>query len=514
MSGLIRNFADDFRQQVRQTPDATVFIDQKTEREWSWADMDVLTARMAGEFAATGLEPGDTVLSLLPNSVEALGLYLACIRFGYHFAPLPLQSTEREIARFVGTIKPRLCFTLPPASAGVTAVAKKTGMAVREATVDGSMSWLGANQAMAPSGTAPRDSLLYMATSGSTGEPKSMILDNNRLWSSGKAFIGMHGFVDSDCRFYNILPVSYLGGLFNLALIPMAAGASTVVAEPFSGTALIRFWHDVARFDINVLWVVPTMVRALLKLASGKARKGAPIEPGAIRAAFLGTAPIDLRTKLAFEEQMGFPVLENFALSETTFISSETLDNRVRRDERSVGTLLPYVDVKLAELAKSDGAHEARPIQVKTPFLFRGYVGPDGITDLPLTHDGYFDTGDLGHLSNDMLVIDGRARDIIKKGGLLISLPEIESVAAQAPDVADAVAVDVAHDFYGEDYVLFVLPESPGDDEAVVQAMRAWLTDNLVQSKWPTRIMPVTDLPRTASGKIIKGELRKMYAPK
>ena len=513
MSDLIRNFADDFRHQVRQTPDATVFIDQKTEREWSWADMDALTARVAGEFAAIGLAPGETVLSLLPNSIEALGLYLACIRFGYHFAPLPPQSTEREIARLAATVKPRLCFTLPPASAGVSAVAKKTGLAVREASVDGAMSWLGESLATAPTGEAPRDSLLYMATSGSTGEPKGMVLDNNLLWSSGKAFLGLHGFVDADCRFYNILPVSYLGGLFNLALIPMAAGASTVVAEPFSGTALIRFWHDVARFDINVLWFVPTMARALLKLASGKARKRAPVEPGAVRAAFLGTAPIDLPTKLAFEEQMGFPVLENFGLSETTFISSETLDNRVRRGDRSVGTLLPYVDVKLAELAKNDGTHEARAIQVKTPFLFRGYIGADGITDLPLTEDGYFDTGDLGHVSNDMLVIDGRARDIIKKGGLLISLPEIESVATQAPDVAEAVAVDVAHDFYGEDYVLFVRSESPRDDESVVEAMRAWLTDNLVQSKWPTRIVPVSDLPRTASGKIIKGELRKMYTP-
>lgn len=522
MTGLMRVFRDDFRQQVRQTPNTVVLVDARTEKAWSWRELDDLTNRLAAYLAAQGLSAGDTVLSLLPNSVEQLTLFLTCLKFGFNFAPLSPQSTAREIGRLTGIVKAKLALTLPQATGLATNGSDMPPtMETRSLIVNGHFAWLEGISASAhqvPPGE-PRESLLYILTGGTTGEPKVMAIDGDRLWSSGRAFVSMHGFLDSDCRFYNIMPMSYLGGLFNLGLIPMATGGSTVVAEPFSGIALMRFWHDVARFDVNMLWLVPTMVRALLRAAKhnrGKAASRAD-RSGAIRAAFLGTAPIDLTTKEEFEKRFGILLLENFGLSETTFVTNETLDSRVRRTEGSVGEILPYVSVRLSQAGSKDLGEGISRIVVQTPFLFRGYLQQDGSLQLPITDDGYFVTGDLGHLWKDRtLVIDGRERDIIKKGGLLISLPEIEAIACQAPDVAEAAAVEVLHDFYGEDYVLFVTLRSVDAEQMapyeMVKRVRAWITENLVQTKWPSRIVPTPDLPKTHSGKIAKSALKALLA--
>ena len=143
-------------------------------------------------------------------------------------------------------------------------------------------------------------------------------------------------------------------------------------------------------------------------------------------------------------------------------------------------------------------------IEVKSPFLFLGYLGEDDTISLPLTEDGFFRTGDLGHLNaKGSLVIDGRTRDIIKKGGHFVSLREIEILAEQKPSVQEAVAMPVPHDFYGEDFCLAIILRE-GQTAEALPAIKRWLHDNLVNYKWPQHIIVRETFPRTASGKVLK----------
>jgi len=347
---------------------------------------------------------------------------------------------------------------------------------------------------------------LYLTTGDPTDEPKALVFDADRLWSAGCAFAGVHGFLDGGARFLNILPMSQLCGLFNLGLIPLAAGGSVVVAEAFSETSFPDFWRRVEQFDVNVLWLVPTIVRGLLRGAE-RTRRHEHERLTGLRACFLGTAPIDLATKAHFEALFRVPLLENFALPETTFFSSETLENRIWRRSGTVGELLPYADVRFGTMGgEEDEAGEVPPMQflVKTPFLFLGYLQPDGSLDLPLDADGYFATGDLGHLDGrGRLVIDGRVREIIKKGGLLVSLRELEVLIERHPLVAEAAAVSEAHKVYGQAPTLFLklAVASVGEGDPVAE-VTAWLRENLAPHKWPERIEAIDEFPRTASGEI------------
>jgi acyl-CoA synthetase (AMP-forming)/AMP-acid ligase II len=503
---LIRSFRADFTELVNASPENAMIVDARNESTYTYEQTHRLVGRCRSLFDQNGLRPGDCVLSLLPNSADGIVLFLGAALSALALAPVPPEATPTEVLRTVQLVHPRLCFVSDMISDAVSHALEDAGVPLVRVPLDGSLSWLPATEAAesAPD-VAGR---LYLTTSGSTGEPKAMAIDIDRLWSSGKAFAARHRALDSESRFFNILPISYLGGLFNLCLIPIASGGSFVVTEPFSGRSLLNFWQQIDQFDVNVLWLVPSIVRGLLSIAERTARHRVK-RTNRVRLCLLGTAPIDLATKKRFQELFGIPVLENFALSETTFLTSEFLDDGLQRVEGSVGGVLPYVTLRFC--AESDSAHslDEAPTElgVRTPFLFLGYLQSDGSLSLPLDEDGYFRTGDLGHLTVDgQLVLDGRLRDVIKKGGYFVGLREIEVLAEGHDAVAEAAAVAVPHEFYGESYRLLVILKD-GYSSEMLPALGAWLRERLVRYKWPDKIEAVDAFPRTASGKIRKNVL-------
>jgi acyl-CoA synthetase (AMP-forming)/AMP-acid ligase II len=178
--------------------------------------------------------------------------------------------------------------------------------------------------------------------------------------------------------------------------------------------------------------------------------------------------------------------------------------------DRGVGRVLPGVEMHIEPLTKAgDGmTDEVGEIWVRSPYLFLGYLKPDGSLDPARGRDGFFATGDLGSLAADgtTLHLGGRMRDIVKKGGYLISLDEIESIAQRHPTVAEAAAVGISHEFYGEDVALYVRFHGEGQEDPV-GVLRIWLTENLARFKWPSRITVVDQFPRTSSGKVQKYKL-------
>jgi acyl-CoA synthetase (AMP-forming)/AMP-acid ligase II len=498
MSTLIRSFARDFEELVKTHADTTALLANQSPCTLTYADLNALMDRCLCLFRQRGLQPGDPILALMPNAVETVVLFLAALKGGYGFAPLPCRATPREIADTIELVRPRLCVAAETVEEGKRQTVQSLSVPMQTVAVDASFSWLPSSSGTTGGGAAPR---IYLATSGTTGDPKSIVLDGDRLWSSGRAFMQHHGLEHAGLRFWNYLPMSYLGGLFNLCLIPLSTGGSTVIDEQFSGKTFLEFWQTLERFEINAVWFVPTIVRGLLNLADRFSPSELKHRSGRIKAAFVGTAPIELAVKRRFEELFGVKMFENFALSETTFFTSETTGDLPNRSDGSVGSVLPYASLKFTPAGDDSRLTE---IHVKSPYLFLGYLGQDGRIQNPCDADGYLPTGDLGHLDgHQVLIVDGRKRDIIKRGGNYVALREIEVLAEQHPAVREAVAVRVAHDFYGESYILFVLLQPGYGDRAVADVSR-FLHERAAQYKWPEKIVIKDEFPRTAGGKIKK----------
>ena len=342
---------------------------------------------------------------------------------------------------------------------------------------------------------------IYLYSSGTTGQPKAIVIDGNKLWSAGYAFIRAHDIdYSKPFRIWNYLPQSYLGGLFNLCLIPISVAGTVVVDEFFSGKTLLGFWQNIDRYEINALWFVPTIVRGLLSISVRTRRHELRNYGKIVDCAFLGTAPIEIATKEQFEQIFGIELIENYALSETTFLTSELVGEK--RSQGSVGRVLPYAELRFRAVVDDDDPRY-REILARTPFLADGYLSLGGriISDLV---DGFLPTGDLGYLnSSGCLVVTGRCKDIIKKGGHFVALRESELIAASHPAVSEAVAVPIAHSFYGESYRL-LLQLKPSTELEDIAAVSAFILENLAKHKWPDSIDAVTEFPRTPSGKVRK----------
>jgi acyl-CoA synthetase (AMP-forming)/AMP-acid ligase II len=500
-------FHCEFARLTVEHAEAPALIDARSGTIWTYSDLASLTDRAAAFLAAHGAGEGKTVATLLPNSVDTLVLFLGALRAGVHVAPLSPQAKARDVRNWFELVDPALCVY----TASEQDVVDEAGVLPKpqQTVIDtgGQLDWLEPASAVATRST-PRDpSRLYLYTSGTTGEPKALVFDSDRLWAASRAFAMHHEFLDSDSRFFNILPMFYLGGLFNLGMIPLCLGGSVVIADAFSGRSYLQFWREVEKFEINVLWLVPTILRGLLRLAGhGASPKGDSREK--IKGCFLGTAPADLPLKERFEETFGIPLLENYALSETLFITSEALQSQARRANGSVGEVLPFVQLRCAPSQPDSGEHLPGEIEVNTPYLFLGYLQGDGQIERPTTDDGYFATGDLGRVNEQgTLLYEGRTRDIVKKGGHMLVLREIEVLAEKHPLIEEASAVPIDHPFFGEDYVLAVRVRSQDDDGDPLASLRTWLKGELAQFKLPGDIVERTDFPRTISGKIVKRRL-------
>lgn len=472
-------------------------IDALHDRSWSYAELRGAVDRCVATLAARIGPAERAVVSIVPNSLDQLVVFLACMSGGFSFAPLSSHTTQRELGRLIELVGEPLVIAPESASGEVESLVPPDSIRV---PLDGSLEWLDDGK----SGEVGGRARLLIPTSGSTGEPKLIVLDGNRLWESARAFVGYQHFVGAQSRFLNNLPMSYLGGLFNLAVVPLSAGASIVIVEAFSGKSFLTFWQDVERFEVDTLWLAPAMVRGFLELAERTKRPERLREHGRPLTAFLGMAPIDLKSKLAFESTFQIPLIENYGLSETTFLTSEKLAGGLPREEGSVGEILPWVHVRIRPL--EDGS--SGEVEVETPFVFEGYLGARGQVRRPTTDDGWFATGDLGRITaSGQLVIEGRLREVVKKGGFLISLREIELLAEECPEVRAAAAVGVPHRLYGEDYVVFVELEPGVEISQAVGDVRRTLVDGLPRHKWPGDVRVVDELPRTSVGKVRKGQL-------
>ena len=490
----IHSFIIDFTYLANKQPDKLAVLDGEG-RKLNYRELANYVENAQAFLSKLGMKSGDTLVTLLPNAIETLIIFLACLRGGYIYAPLPCTSTLTEVSQWKELTKSHICLTADPVTNSVQDQLINMDWKVLVISIGGDFDWLGSDTITSNSGGR-----LLIASSGSTGDPKAIVLDADRLWSAGRAFLEHHKIKLNEIRFWNYLPMSYLGGLFNLGLIPLAAGGSIFIDEPFSGKTFLTFWSTVERFKINSLWLVPSILRGLLTLAD---RVGQVIHSNTVQRCYLGTAPISLIEKQRFSKVFGIELLENYGLSETTFISSEKISSLVSRSEGSVGSIMPNINIKLSEVYSEGVA--LNEILVRTPFMMLGYLNKKGHLELPFDENGFMRTGDYGQIKENQLLITGRCRDIIKKGGILISLREIEIFAEGIDGILEAAAARLDHPFYGESYELYIrLKQLIKDEKIFLDHFSTQFHKLIARHKWPERIITCDDFPRTDSGKIQK----------
>ena len=426
------------------------------------------------------------IVAIVPNCKEAVVLYLACMISRIDLCILGDNFAEEELNTVLTAFSPDMLVAKSPDSITVNRDSRIRIEMMPLANLVGRL------QQFSVVDLADNSHFGYgrqiVATSGSTGEPKMLALNASALWKSAQAFSNLYK-LNSENAFWNFLPMSYLGGTFNLLMIPLASGGRVLIDKTFGAETFLRFFATVNRFEVNTLWLIPTILRGLRRLIGGK---DGSVLSAPQKISFIGTASSLPEERRWIESILGCQVYENYGLTETTFLLAEPL--RVSGLDVVYGMqVFPGVQVERPQTTKT--------LRVKTPYLFDGYVRGAEI-EHEIGPAEWFDTKDLIEVSGDRdFSFKGRAREIIKKGGVLINLVEVENLMRPLVDWGEVAAIAIEDDFYGESYILLYESASSKLDESSIMAL---LSRHISKMKMPSDIKSVSRLAKTRSGKVDK----------
>jgi malonyl-CoA/methylmalonyl-CoA synthetase len=474
-----------------ETPDGTVL---------SYRDTLAATARLAHRLVQLGVRPGDRVAAQIERSVEAIHLYLACVRMGGVYLPLNTAYTLPELEYFIGDAEPALVVCSPERRDAIRRFAR-AGTAVETLDASGHGTLMDA-LASRPGrfDDAPRvadDLAAVLYTSGTTGRSKGAMLTHGNLASNAKALAHCWRYTAED-RLIHALPLFHTHGLFVAVNVTLAAGASIVLLPKFDPERII------AMFDrATVLMGVPTFYSRLLQ-QPGLTRKAVQ----GMRLFISGSAPLTGETHEEWLQRTGHAILERYGMTETNMNTSNPYEGA--RKPGAVGRPLPGVEIRIANAQTGEAVPQGDPgeIEIRGPNVFKGYWRMPEKTEAEFRPDGFFRSGDVGLIDADgYLHIVGRAKDLIITGGYNVYPREIEDEIAQIPGVAEAAVVGLPDADFGE-AVAAVVIRSPGAP-LTASEIRVALEGRLARYKLPKKIVFARSLPRNAMGKVQKNLIRE-----
>lgn len=497
ISGLEQSF-------YRESPQPAL-VDARSGTSVSFSELHRLASSAGAHLRSQGIARGERLAILLDNSPSVAILYVGALYAGVSVVPINPMLSPGQIGFVLRDSGAKAVFTSASLRAKVEAavpivtVRTRPELAERDAE-DVDLFSLPADATFTPyAGASDSDELIVVYTSGTTAEPKGVVHTLGSLFGNGRMFVDAVGIAPGS-RFLNILPMTYLGGYYNLLMIPYVAKSSVVIAPAFNAESALSFWKTVEHHQVDTLWVVPTLMSILLEIDRGA--DGESYSRRFIKTVLVGTAPLpdDLRTR--FETRYGVRVFENFALSETLFLTSNTPGD----GSTGTGRILPGIELKVCDEERTVTDREGE-IHVRTPYRMRGYLGASEESS-GFSRDGWFATGDLGVLTaSGDLFVTGRKKDLIIRGGINISPSAIEAVLLGHPDVARCAVVGMPHHILGEEVVAVVQARSD-DFDRITNELSSLCRTNLASVQCPARFVPLREFPLTFSGKIQKAKIR------
>ncbi|WP_214320529.1 long-chain-fatty-acid--CoA ligase [Nonomuraea sediminis] len=500
---------------ARNAPDhaALVFGDMRLP----YSMIDTVANQVANLLVSRGIGRGDKVALACPNLPYFPFVYFGILKAGATVVPLNVLLQSREIAYHLddSDAKALFCFEGTPelplgerGKAGFEASQGCEHFFVLPATPLATESEYGESIWAALGGmpgefqtvqTSPDDTAVILYTSGTTGQPKGAELSHQNMLVNALVCDKMFPRTEGGDVYLAVLPLFHSFGQTVVMNTGFLRGSTVVLLPRFeAGQSLELMVKEGVTFFAGVptnYWAMLTKIHA----------DGAAV-PTTLRVAVAGGASSPIEVLKDFEKTFGIGILEGYGLSETSPVASF---NQLGRPTKpgTIGTPIWGVEMKLIDpdwkTIEGEGPGE---IAIRGHNIMKGYYGRAEAT-AEVMNDGWFRTGDVATRDADgYYAIVDRAKDMIIRGGFNVYPRELEEVLMTHPAVSLAAVLGVAHESHGEEIKAYVI-RTPGatlsEDELI-----AWARENMAAYKYP-RIVEFRDaLPMTATGKILKRELR------
>jgi acyl-CoA synthetase (AMP-forming)/AMP-acid ligase II len=508
----VTTFWELVERRAEATPDAPMLFENREggegrERVVGFAPFRDWVERVASGFQQRGIGPGTTVAWQFPTRVEALVLTMALSRLGAVQVPIIALYRQREVSSLLRQAQ-ATWFVVPSQwrdfdyGAMARSVVADAPHRVEVLIADELPEAAPAN--LVPPPTDGGQVRWIYATSGTTSEPKGVRHSDRSLIAGGVALavarqprpneVGMLAY-----------PCAHIGGPIQLVQA-LAHGSPLVLMDRFVADQAVQLMrrHHVTSAGASTAFY-------LAFLGEQQKQPGVPIGPS-LRFLNGGGAPMPPDIFRQVRREMGIPIMHGFAMTECPMVVTGTPSHTDEQLAETVGT-----PVRGAEVQVRDGSGSVvdvgidGDIWVRGPMLFKGYTNPE-LTAQSFDAQGFFNTGDRGHVRPDgHYVITGRTKELIIRKGENISPLEVEAVLQEHPGVG-AVAVIGLPDAERGEYVCAVVEPSPGAEQMTFEAMQEHCrARGLMVQKIPERLEVVDQLPRNATMKILKTELKKRY---
>ncbi|MEV4454726.1 long-chain fatty acid--CoA ligase [Microbispora sp. NPDC049633] len=497
---------------ARDTPDATAVVFGDLRLPYSL--VNTIANQVANLLVSRGIGRGDKVALACPNLPYFPFVYFGILKAGATVVPLNVLLQSREIAYHLNDsdAKAFFCFEGSPelplgerGRAGFAETEVTEHFFVLPATPFATESELGETLWAALDGvsgefetvqTSAEDTAVILYTSGTTGQPKGAELTHQNMVMN--AVVSDEMFPRQPRNTYLVtLPLFHSFGQTVLLNAGFRRRGTLVLMprfEPAEALALMK------REEVTLFAGVPTMYWAMLTAVQTEAAE----VPSSLVTAVSGGAALPVEVLKDFNAAFGVDILEGYGLSETSPVASFNQPGRPAK-AGSIGTPVWGVEMKLVD-AGWNTADDVGEIAIRGHNIMKGYYNrPEATAEV--MKDGWFRTGDVARRDEDgyYFIVD-RAKDMIIRGGFNVYPREIEEVLMTHPAVSLAAVVGVPHDSHGEEIKAYVIrkPGATTTEEELV----AWCKETMAAYKYPRIVEFRESLPMTATGKILKRELR------
>jgi fatty-acyl-CoA synthase len=492
-----------------QRPDKEAIRDLGKGRSFTYAELDRRVDAMAAHLASIGIGRGDRVGVLAHNGVEYFDIQFACARNGAICVLLNWRLTVSELEYILSDSSPKLLVHDVEFADAAAQLRERCAIA-HLLEIDGGADDSAYEQVLAAGAAATVDRIALthddvitiMYTSGTTGLPKgAMVTHGMNFWNAVN--LGVPAGIGIDTVHLSVLPLFHTGGLNCYSNPVLHAGGTVVIVKTFDPGEALRLIGDPDQ-GITHFFAVPAPYQFMMQHPDF-----ADTDLSRLRVAGVGGAPCALTIMEAWAER-GVDLAQGFGMTETSPACIFLDPGDALRKIGSTGKALMHTEFRIVDDEGGDcGPDEIGELWVAGPNITPGYWNKPEATASAF-EGRWLKTGDAARMDHEGFVyIVDRWKDMYISGGENVNPAEVENVLYQLPGVTEAAVIGVPHDRWGE-VGLAVLAVEPGtelDRTAVVE----YCVERLAKFKIPNDIAVVDALPRNATGKVLKRELRARF---
>ena len=473
-----------------QRGDKPALIDGASGAVTTYAELAEQVAATAAGLAVEGIGPGDAVALLGPNSPTWPVAFHAVVSLGATVTSINPLLTAGEIATQLKSAGARTVI-VADALRGTLAEADVDRVHALESlpTGDDDPGWASVD---------PRADLAVLPfSSGTTGLSKGVMLTHANLVANMEQIRSIHRIDDGDVLI-GLLPFFHIYGQTVVINLGLSQGATIVTMARFD---MGGFLDLLERHRVTRAHVAPPVVLGLAKAPGVEGRDLA------LRVVISGAAPLDADTAERASVRLGAPVRQGYGMTEaspvTHFAADEELEDQ---DPGAIGRLIANTEGRLVDPETGEDREESGEIWIRGPQVMRGYLADEEATAATLTGDGWLKTGDIARLEDgETFRIVDRVKELIKYKGYQVPPAELEALLVGHPSVADAAVIPIPDAAGGEAPKACVVAAGDALDP---DELMAWVAERVAPYKRIRAVEIVAEIPRSASGKILRRLLR------